>query len=111
MRAERTDRRSLHLVDSGDDRATEMKKLNVGDQVPESGIYQVTHQQHRVPHEVTLLRGERFPPCEKCDGAVSYEMVRLAPGISDTKGLIVLRALPVMEEVDRDEETDAAAAS
>jgi hypothetical protein len=101
MQAERSDRyRGLQVVRSGGSRTTEMKKLKVGDEVPESGIYRVSHRQHRVPHEVTLLKGECFPPCQKCDGAVSFKMVRWASRLSDT-GLIVLHVLPVMEEVER----------
>lgn len=76
-----------------------MKKLKAGEEVPESGIYEVTHREHRVPHEVTLLRGERFPRCQKCDGAVSFKMVRSVPRLSDT-GLVILHVLPVMEEVE-----------
>jgi hypothetical protein len=85
-----------------------MKKLKVGDEVPESGIYRVSHREHRVPHEVTLLKGERFPPCDKCDGAVLFKIVRLAPQLSSGKGLIVLHRLPVMIEIDEDTGTAAA---
>jgi hypothetical protein len=99
MQAERIARRKLHLVASGGNRVTEMKKFRAGDEVPESGIYRVTHQEHRVPHEVTLIQGERFPPCQKCDGAVSFKMVRSVPRLSDT-GLMVLHVLPVMEEIE-----------
>jgi hypothetical protein len=111
MQAERIARRKLHLVASGGNRATEMKKIKVGDEVPESGIYRVIHRQHRVPHEVTLLQGEKFPPCDLCDDAVVFKLLRLAPQLASGQGLIVLHRLPVMVEVERDEETAAAAAS
>jgi hypothetical protein len=44
--------------------------------VPQSGIYRVRHQKHRLPHEVTLLRDQQFPKCAKCQDAVLFEVVR-----------------------------------
>jgi hypothetical protein len=41
--------------------------------IPESGIYRVAHSAHRLPHEVTLLKGETFPKCQKCADAVTFE--------------------------------------
>jgi hypothetical protein len=49
-----------------------------GQERPESGIYRVHHLQHRLPHEVTLLSGKRFPRCSKCGEAVSFELLRSA---------------------------------
>jgi hypothetical protein len=43
--------------------------------VIQSGMYRVRHQNHRLPHEVTLLRGQRFPRCAKCQDAVTFELV------------------------------------
>ena len=51
-------------------------KFKTGAVIPASGIYQVTHSAHRLPHEVTLLRGETFPKCQKCADAVTFKLVR-----------------------------------
>ena len=32
-----------------------------GQVVPESGVYRVHHAEHRLSHEVTLIRENRFP--------------------------------------------------
>jgi len=38
-----------------------------GDTVPVSGIYRVTHDpKHTQEHEVTCVKGKRFPPCRDC---------------------------------------------
>ena len=36
----------------------ERRKFLSGEVVPKSGIYKVTHTQHRLPHEVTVLSGQ-----------------------------------------------------
>ncbi len=53
-----------------------------GEPVPQSGIYDVLHDaEHRVSHEVVMIRGEGFPPCEVCAERVRYRLVRSAPYI------------------------------
>jgi hypothetical protein len=52
------------------------KKYRPGDVVPESGIYRVTHDAHRLMHEATLLEGQRFPICKKCNHDVRFELRR-----------------------------------
>ena len=52
------------------------KKYRPGDVVPESGIYRVTHDSHRLMHEATLLQDQRFPICKKCKHAVRFELRR-----------------------------------
>ena len=47
-----------------------------GDMVPHSGIYNVSHNEHRLPHEVTLIRGNSFPRCAKCGNNVVYRLLR-----------------------------------
>lgn len=38
-----------------------------GDEVPQSGIYKVTHDYaHTQPHDVTCVYGKKFPPCRGC---------------------------------------------
>ncbi len=66
-----------------------------GQQVPESGIYRVIHAGHRLAHEVTLLRGERFPRCSKCYDEVVFEAVQLVPHLEE-RMRIVLNELPEM---------------
>lgn len=75
------------------------------DTIPESGIYRVTHAQHRLPHEVTLIEGQTFPPCAKCRDEVRFELVRELPSLGwERRGSVSLYKLPVLEE----EEEDAA---
>ncbi len=68
-----------------------------GDTVPESGIYRVAHHEHRLPHEVTLLEGQRFPACSKCDLAVRFSLLRQVSGIHDRREQILLYRLPEVE--------------
>jgi len=65
--------------------------------IPQSGIYRVHHKQHRLPHEVTLLRGEKFPKCQKCSDAVSFKLVRplnYQSAIKDSSWRVALYELP-----------------
>lgn len=76
-----------------------------GELVPESGIYRVSHAAHRLPHEVTLLLGNSFPRCEKCGELVQFRLLRAAPHIIvDGDFHVTLFALPVMEDVESNEE-------
>jgi hypothetical protein len=50
--------------------------LQTGRPVPESGFYRVFHSQHRLPKEVTLMFGQTFPRCSKCDEPVRFELIR-----------------------------------
>jgi hypothetical protein len=52
------------------------KKYRPGDAVPDSGIYRVTHESHRLMHEATLLEGTRFPICKQCKYSVRFELRR-----------------------------------
>jgi hypothetical protein len=53
------------------------KNYRPGEQVPLNGIYRVFHDSHRLMHEATLLKGDRFPICKQCDRNVRFEL-RLA---------------------------------
>lgn len=44
--------------------------------MPENGIYRVTHDSHRLMHEATLLKGDRFPLCRQCKESVRFELRR-----------------------------------
>jgi len=73
-----------------------------GDAIDESGIYRVCHSAHRLPHEVTLLRGEIFPRCAGCGEYVLFYLVRPVLVIADAPGFRVrLHEIPVLEEAER----------
>jgi len=53
-----------------------------GDLVRETGIYEVSHDRtHRTAHEVVMLAGDAFPPCETCESRVRFRLLRTAPYI------------------------------
>ena len=52
------------------------KKYRPGEIVPENGVYRVTHESHRLMHEASLTKGERFPLCKQCKGSVRFELRR-----------------------------------
>ena len=60
--------------------------LRTGCTVPESGIYRVSHPQHRLPDEVTLLSNQSFPRCSRCSDPVFYKLVRSAPAAGTSHG-------------------------
>ncbi|HLY93173.1 MAG TPA: hypothetical protein VKQ89_07955 [Candidatus Angelobacter sp.] len=67
--------------------------------IPACGIYRVIHAQHRLPHEVTLIEGQLFPPCSRCHNEVRFELVRGVPALErERRGSVSLYALPVIEE-------------
>jgi hypothetical protein len=75
--------------------------------IPVSGIYQVIHAQHRLPHEVTLIDGQIFPPCAQCHEEVRFQLVRELPDLArERRGNVSLYSLPVLD--DEDDEEDAA---
>src|SRR5450432_854336 len=55
-----------------------------GDSCLETGIYRVFHDQHRLPHEVVVLRGDSFPRCAKCTEGVSFVLFYSAPMLLST---------------------------
>ena len=69
--------RGIHLVKSNsNDPETLLQEAmaetyKTGETVPHSGIYRVKHSEHRLPHEVTLLRANTFPPSSKCGNNVA----------------------------------------
>ena len=66
----------IHLVKSQKTGAP--NPFRVSSIVRTSGIYRATHGDHRLAHEVTLLAGQKFPPCKVCGRAVRFELVREA---------------------------------
>jgi hypothetical protein len=54
-----------------------------GEKVPHSGIYTVTHDPgHARAHEVTCIKGRKFPPCRNCKGA-RFELKTAATHVED----------------------------
>jgi len=50
-----------------------------GQIVPQSGVYKVTHDPVHadILHEVTVIRGRRFPTCRHCKG-ITFELAHAA---------------------------------
>ena len=83
-----------------------------GQVVPESGVYRVHHAEHRLSHEVTLIRENRFPICSKCANEVHFELLRAAPLMVDDLNFrfrIQLYALPVITDDDETKRDEAKA--
>jgi hypothetical protein len=56
--------------------------FNAGETVRETGIYEVIHDRgHRIAHEVVMLNGDAFPPCDTCEQRVRFRLIRTAPYI------------------------------
>jgi hypothetical protein len=56
--------------------------FGAGQPVKETGIYEVIHdREHRTAHEVVMLSGDAFPPCDTCETRVRFRLVRTAPYI------------------------------
>lgn len=70
------------------------ENFRTGQKVPQSGIYRVTHAEHRLPHEVTLLKDARFPRCSKCKEAVTFRAISLAPKLDELRERVTLYELP-----------------
>jgi hypothetical protein len=52
-----------------------------GDKVPTTGIYTVSHYQHRMPHDVFAVEGDQFPPCRRCGSRASFVLAQAASHI------------------------------
>ncbi len=77
-------------------------RYRTGLAIPFSGIYLVLHKEHRLPHEVTLLKSETFPPCAKCKKAVQFEVLMAIAEPDLHHFRVTLNALPVIEDTDDD---------
>lgn len=81
-------------------------RFRTGERIPYSGIYRVFHEGHRLPHEVTLIDGETFPRCLKCDYAVEFELLQTAPDLRNDGGFrVVLFGLPADENLEESSTT------
>jgi hypothetical protein len=81
------------------------KTFKTGQIVPQSGIYGVVHLEHRLPHEVTLLCADTFPPCSKCGVNVKFKLLR---GVTVDSFKIVLNSLPEVTTIEDKEDIEAA---
>jgi hypothetical protein len=61
--------------------------------VPQSGIYTITHDPAHadMPHEVTVIKGRRFPTCRHCKG-IRFELSHAAKHVGEINHLEVARA-------------------
>lgn len=60
------------------------KSFEPGDVAVATGMYRVFHQQHRLPHQVAVVRGDRFPRCAQCTDAVRFELFYAASFLAST---------------------------
>src|SRR5882672_10049805 len=60
--------------------------FRTGEPIPESGIYRVIHEGHRLPHEVSLFSDQVFPRCAKCNDAVKFELIQAATDLLNEHG-------------------------
>jgi hypothetical protein len=71
--------RSRHHLPGG---SHDGRTFSAGQRVMETGIYEVLHHQdHRTAHEVVMLSGDSFPPCDTCAACVRFRLIRTAPYI------------------------------
>jgi hypothetical protein len=72
-------------------------QFETGSLIPESGTYRVVHAAHRLPSEVSLVRGEKFPRCAKCSDRVIFQLIR-ANSEKFHYQPMALYELPVLDE-------------
>jgi hypothetical protein len=55
-----------------------------GQIVPQSGVYTITHGPVHadMPHEVTVIKGRRFPTCRHCKG-ISFDLAHAAKHVGE----------------------------
>jgi len=69
------------MIKSPHDLTARAEPFVTGAVAPETGIYRVVHAAHRLPHEVVIIKGERFPRCCKCAASVLFDLVHAAPDL------------------------------
>ena len=64
------------------------QEFRLGEIVPQSGIYTVNHDPMHLdmPHEVTVIKGRRFPTCQHCEG-ISFVLAHAAKHVSELEYL------------------------
>src|SRR3954470_23957576 len=104
MAVRKRQQRGIHLVKRKSEQSETLVRESMaetyktGDLVPQSGIYRVAHSEHRLPHEVTLLRSNPFPPCAQCGSEVNFKLLR---AVTVDSFAIVLNAIPEMTDSQR----------
>jgi hypothetical protein len=60
------------------------REYKPGEIVPQSGIYIIKHDPVHadMPHEVTVIKGSRFPICRHCKG-ITFELAHAAKHVSE----------------------------
>ncbi len=86
-----------YLPNSGSDRRSGPRTYETGAIVPVTGIYLVVHSAHRLPHEVVVVEGHRFPKCQKCGDSVWFELLHRAADLFQHLTNVVYE-LSVIEE-------------
>jgi hypothetical protein len=72
----------FHLED------TMAQEYRPGEIVPQSGVYRITHDPVHadMPHEVTVIKGRRFPTCRHCKG-IGFQLAHAAKHVSEVEHL------------------------
>jgi hypothetical protein len=57
-----------------------------GQIVPQSGVYTIAHDPVHadMPHEVTVIKGRRFPTCRHCKG-ISFQLAHAAKHVFEVE--------------------------
>jgi hypothetical protein len=76
------------IVDKFDTEDTVAQEYRPGEIVPQSGIYTITHDPAHadMPHEVTAIKGRRFPTCRHCKG-ITFELAHAARHVGEIDNL------------------------
>ena len=74
------------------------ERFSAGATIPSSGIYAAVHTGHPKPdHEVTCIRGKKFPACRDCGVKAAFILVRKAKLVKHHElfsGEVALSAAP-----------------
>ncbi|HEV3036472.1 MAG TPA: hypothetical protein VHA33_01545 [Candidatus Angelobacter sp.] len=68
-----------------------------GSSIRQTGIYSVSHTEHRLPKQVFLVKNGVFPRCAKCTEAVTFTPVLTSD--QSVPNPVYVRELPVMDEM------------
>jgi len=89
------------LRQSSSNRMTQVNgkgSFTTGSLVRDSGLYEVFHSAHHLPHQVILIEGEPFPRCACCPGPVIFELRKAAHAFTwGAYSAVRLQELPVSE--------------
>jgi hypothetical protein len=64
------------LYSMGKKQSVSRVSFKPGQVVPESGLYCIEHDAHRLMHMITLGANIRFPRCKRCGDAVRFTLLR-----------------------------------